>query len=133
MPAKSGKGEQVFIALFVSAYENFAWAGSKIDRLDENKDSAVEALVTRPDGYTMAIEHTLIQPFFNEVSDLVKFEPVFRRIKEDKSLAVPYTGITVYVPVGILDGKTRAEQAVIAETVHSSDRKQPTRSPGRRA
>lgn len=119
MPAKSGKGEQVFIALFVSAYENFAWAGSKIDRLDENKDSAVEALVTRPDGYTMAIEHTLIQPFFNEVSDLVKFEPVFRRIKEDKSLAVPYTGITVYVPVGILDGKTRAEQAVIAETVHS--------------
>ncbi len=34
MPAKPGKDEQVFIELFVRAYENFAWVGSKIDRLD---------------------------------------------------------------------------------------------------
>ena len=119
MPAKAGKPEQTFIELFVSAYENFTWAGSKIDRLDEKKDSAVEALVTRHDGCTMAIEHTLIQPFFNEMSDLRKFEPAFQRIKDDKSLAVPYAGIMVFVPVGILDGKKRAEQPVIAETIHS--------------
>ena len=34
MPAKPGKDGQVFIELFVRAYENFAWVGSKIDRLD---------------------------------------------------------------------------------------------------
>jgi hypothetical protein len=103
----------------VSAYENFAWAGSKIDRLDEQFDGAIEALITRADGQTMAIEHTLIQPFLNEVTDLTKFEPVFRRISDDKSLAVPYAGITVYVPVGILDSQKRRTQGVIAEAIHS--------------
>ena len=54
VPAKPSKDEQIFISLFVSAYENFAWAGSRIDRLDEQFDGAVEALVTRADGRTMA-------------------------------------------------------------------------------
>jgi hypothetical protein len=56
MPAKRGKDEQVFIRLFVSAYENFAWADSKIDPLDEQTDGAIDALITRADGQTMAIE-----------------------------------------------------------------------------
>jgi hypothetical protein len=103
----------------VSAYENFAWVGSRIDPLDEQLDGAIEALITRADRQTMAIEHTLIQPFLNEMTDLARFEPVFRRIADDKSLAVPYTGITVYLPVGILDGQKRATQGVIAEAIHS--------------
>ena len=119
MPARSGKYEQGLIKLFVSAYENFAWASSEIVRLDELKDGAIEALITRADGQTMAIEHTLIQPFLNEMTDLEKFEPAFRRITEDKSLAVPYTGIRVYVPVGIFDGHKRATQGVISEAIHS--------------
>jgi hypothetical protein len=119
MPAKPGRDEQVFVRLFVSAYENFAWVGSRIDPLDEQLDGAIEALITRADGETMAIEHTLIQPFLNEMTDLTRFEPVFRRIADDESLAVPYTGITVYVPVGILDGHKRATQGVIAEAIHS--------------
>ncbi len=119
MPAKPGRDEQVFVRLFVSAYENFAWVGSRIDPLDEQLDGAIEALITRADGQTMAIEHTLIQPFLNEMTDLSRFEPVFRRIADDKSLAVPYTGITVYVPVGILDGQKRATQGVIAKAIHS--------------
>lgn len=105
MPAKPGRDEQVFVRLFVSAYENFGWVGSRIDPLDEQLDGAIEALITRTDGQTMAIEHTLIQPFLNEMTDLARFESVFRRIADDKSLAVPYTGITVYVPVGILDAR----------------------------
>src|SRR4051812_35907324 len=105
MPAKSGRDEQVFVRLFVSAYENFAWVGSRIDPLDEQLDGAIEALITRADGQSMAIEHTLIQPFLNEMTDLARFEPVIRRIADDKSLAVPDTGITVYVPFGILDGQ----------------------------
>ena len=119
MPAKPGTDEQVFVRLFVSAYENFAWVGSRIAPLDEQFDGAVEALITRGDGQTMAIEHTLIQPFVNEMTDLARFEPAFRRIADDKSLAVPYTGITVFVPVGILDGHNRATQGVIVEAIHS--------------
>jgi len=105
MPAKPGKDEQVFIELFVSAYENFAWTGSKIDRLDERKDGAVEALVTRADGQTLAIEHTLIEPFVGDKRDFAIFEKAFLGIEDDRSLATPGTGITVYVPVGILGQK----------------------------
>lgn len=120
MPAKLGRDEQIFVRLFVSVYENFAWMGSRIAPLDEQRDGAIEALITRADGKkTMAIEHTLIQPFVNEMTDLARFEPAFRSIAEDKSLAVPYTGITVYVPVGILDGRNPATQCVIVEAIHS--------------
>src|SRR4051794_32297593 len=119
MPAKPGRDEQVFVRLFVSAYENFAWVGSRIDPLDEQLDGAIEALITRADGQTMAIEHTLLQPFINEMTDLAKFEPVFRRIADDKSLAVPYSAISFYVPVGILDGHKRATQGVIVKAIHS--------------
>jgi len=69
MPAKLVKYEQVLISLFVSAYENFTWAGSKIEPLDEQVDGAIEALVTRADGQTMAIEHTLIEPFVGDKRD----------------------------------------------------------------
>lgn len=119
MPAKSGKHEHHLIRLFVSAYENLAWAGSEIERLDEQMDGAIEALVTRADGQTMAIEHTLIEPFVGDKKDFAAFEAVFLKIEEDKSLAVPNTGITVYVPVGILDGQKAAKRDVIVEAVHS--------------
>jgi hypothetical protein len=120
MPATLGKDEQVFIELFVRAYENLAWVGSKIDRLDEQIDGAVEALVTRVDGQTMAIEHTLIEPFVGDKGDFAAFERAIRqKIENDKSLAVPDTGITVYVPVGILDGQKPARRDAIVEAIHS--------------
>jgi hypothetical protein len=105
MPARPERDEQVFIRLFVSAYENFAWADAKIKRLDEEIDGAIEALITRADGQTMAIEHTLIEPFVGDKRDYAMFEPAFLRIEEDKSLAIPDTGIRIFVPVGILDGQ----------------------------
>jgi hypothetical protein len=120
MPAKPKRNEQIFIELFVSAYENIAWVGSKIDRLDEQMDGAVEALVTRTDGQTMAIEHTLIEPFVGDKGDFAAFEREIRRkIDDDKSLAVPDTGITVYVPVGILDGQKPAKREAIIVAIHS--------------
>jgi hypothetical protein len=119
MPAKLGRDEQVFIRLFVSAYENFAWVGSEIVRLDEQKDGAIEALVKRADGETIAIEHTLIEPFVGDKRDYAMFEQAFLRIEDDKSLAVPDTGITIYVPVGILDGQKQAKRNSIVESIHS--------------
>lgn len=119
MPAKPGKYEQDLIKLFVSAYENFAWAGSEIIHLDEQEDGAIEALITRSDGQTMAIEHTLIEPFVGDKRDYAMFEQAFLKIEDDKSLAVPNTGITVYVPVGILDGQKSARRNVIVGAIHS--------------
>lgn len=119
MPAKPGKYEQDLIRLFVSAYENFGWAGSEIVSLDEQEDGAIEALVKRNDGQTMAIEHTLIEPFVGDKRDFAMFEQAFLKIEDDKSLAVPDTGITVYVPVGILDGQKSAMRDMIVESIHT--------------
>lgn len=120
MPAKPGRDEQVFIRRFVSAYENFAWAGSKIDPLDERTDGAIEALITRSDGLTMAIEHTLIEPFVGDKSDFAAFEQAMcRRIEEDLALRVPNTGIIVYMPVGVLEGRKPAQRNLIIDSIHS--------------
>jgi hypothetical protein len=118
MPSKPGRDEQVFIRLFVSGYENFAWADSKIDALDEETDGAIEALITRADGETIAIEHTLIEPFVGDKSDYAMFEQAFLRIEEDKSLAIPDTGIIVYVPVGILNDLKSAKRNEIVASIH---------------
>jgi hypothetical protein len=67
----------------------------------------------------MAIEHTLIEPFVGDKRDYAAFERELLRIESDKSLRVPDTGIIVYVPVGILDGKKPATRSVIVESVHS--------------
>ena len=77
MSAKPERDEQVFIRLFVSAYENFAWANAKVDRLDEVIDGAVEALITRADDQTMAIEHTLIELFVGDKRDFAMSERPF--------------------------------------------------------
>lgn len=120
MTAKPGRDEQVFIRRFVSAYENFAWAGSKIDPLDERTEGAIEALITRSDGLTMAIEHTLIEPFVGDKSDFAAFEQAMcRRIEEDLSLRVPNTGIIVYVPVGVFEGRKPAQRNLIIDSIHS--------------
>ena len=119
MPAKPGKYEHDLIRLFVSAYENFSWAGSEIVRLDEQYDGAPEALVKRADGETMAIEHTLIEPFVGDKRDYAMFEREFLRIEDDKSLAAPDTGTKVFVPFGILDGQKPATRNAIVESIHS--------------
>lgn len=119
MPAKPGKDEQTFIELFVSAYENFAWAGAMIEHLDEKFDGAPEALITRSDGETIAVEHTLIEPFVGDKRDFAMFDGALLKIESDKALTVPDTGIIVYVPVGILDGQKQVRRDVIVESIHS--------------
>ncbi len=67
----------------------------------------------------MAIEHTLIEPFVGDKGDFAAFERELLKIEDDKSLAVPDIGITVYVPVGILDGQKPAKRNIIVESIHS--------------
>jgi hypothetical protein len=119
MPAKTGRREQTFVELFISAYENGAWADAEIERLDERSDGAVEARISSADGRTMAIEHTLIEPFVGDKRDYAAFEQAFLRIESDKTLIVPDNSIMVYIPVGILDGRKPAKRNVILESIHS--------------
>lgn len=119
MPSKPGRDDEVFVKLFVSAYENRAWAGAYIDPLDQKTDGAVEALVTRADGETMAIEHTLIQPFVGDKRDFATFENALLKIEADKTLTVSDHGIIVYVPVGVLNGKKPAARNAIVSGVHA--------------
>jgi hypothetical protein len=119
----------------VSAYENFAWAGSKIEFPDvetvgaravlrsaqgrsRDENPAIDGLITRADGQTIAIEHTLIEPFVGDRGDYAMFDEALLKIERDTSLAVPDTDITIYIPVGILDGQKPAQRKIV-ESIHS--------------
>ena len=118
MPAKANKREQTLIEWFVLGYENSTWAKSRIDRLDEKHDGAVEAVVTHPDGRTVAIEHTLIEPFVGERSDRARFkEDEFQMLESDDALKVPDAAITVYIPAGITHGFRRSQRQVIFRSI----------------
>jgi hypothetical protein len=119
MPSKPGRDDEVFVKLFVSAYENFAWKDSHICWLDQEQDGAVEALVTRPDRKTMAIEHTLIEPFVGDKSDFAAFDRSLAALRNDQSLAVPNAGIEVYIPAGTMDGQKPAMRNLIVQSVRA--------------
>lgn len=119
MPSSGGKDDEVFVKLFVSAYQNFTWRDSQIDWLDQHVDGAVEALVTRSDGRTMAIEHTLIEPFVGDKSDFAAFEQSLEALRKEQALAVPNAGIEVYIPAGTMDGQKPAKRELIVRSVRS--------------
>jgi hypothetical protein len=119
MPTRSRR-EDTFISLFLTAYENYSWADASIDWLDKRMDKAVEALVTRTfDGKTLAIEHTIIEPFVGEKEDFAFFEAALLRIHTDESLPVPGRLIQVFVPVGTLQNQPKkVARDAIARSVH---------------
>lgn len=119
MPTSSRR-EDTFIKLFLSAYENYSWADAEIDWLDQRMDNAVEVLATRKtDGHTLAIEHTIIEPFVGDKQDFAFFEAAFLAIENDSSLLVPGRWIQVFVPVGTLHNQPKkvAREAIV-QAVH---------------
>ncbi|SRR6266516_3924986 len=108
------------INLLLSAYENHSWANCRKEWLDQQvRDTpAVEILATRAtDGKTLAIEHTLIQPFPTDKKDFVNFEKAgFLRIEEDQSLIVPERYTQVRIPAGALQKKDGRK--AVAARVH---------------
>jgi hypothetical protein len=113
--------EDVFIEAFLSAYENLSWADAEKDWVDRRIDGGVEMLATRKsDGRTLAIEHTVAQPFVGEIQDFrAYFEPSFLKVEADKSLIVPDRWIQVFIPARTLDGhKKPSARAGIIQAVH---------------
>lgn len=120
MPTRSRR-ENTYIERFLSAFEDYSWANAKIDWLDERIDGAVEVLATRKsDAKTLAIEHTIIEPFVGDKEDFAFFENAFLGIEDDESLVVPGRWIRVFLPVGTLRGRgKRSTRDAIVEAVHT--------------
>ena len=107
--------EDTFISLFLSAYENASWADALHQQPDqiERAKPAVDWIAKRKsDGRTLAIEHTIIEPFVGEKADFASFEAAFLEIQRDKSLLVPGRWIQVFVPVGVLDNQPRIAREI---------------------
>ena len=119
MPSKP-RPEDVFIEAFLSAYDDLSWANADKDWVDRRTDGGVEMLATRKsDGKTLAIEHTLIQPFVGDIEDFKFFERAFLKIEDDKSLIVADRWIQVFVPIRTLDPFPKAvARAVVVKAVH---------------
>lgn len=95
--------ENTFIKQFLSAYEGGSWADADVTKPDaiDRTNKAVDQLATRKsDARTLAVEHTIIEPFVGDKGDFAEFEKAFLDIESDKSLAVHGRWLEVFVPVG---------------------------------
>jgi hypothetical protein len=113
----SDRREDAIVALFLSAYEHGAWKDSKTTPLDQLQDGAVEVLATRPDGRTLALEHTLIEPFEGDRADLDRFlRAGFLAIEDDPALVQTDRVVEVDIPRGALPNGSDWRE--IAKCVH---------------
>lgn len=113
-----GSREKLFISLFISAYEDGSWADALHVQPDKivRTEKAVDWLsIRKSDGKRLAIEHTIIEPFLGEKSDLAFFEDAFLEIERDTSLPVAGRWIQVFVPVGTLQNQPKkvARDAIV--------------------
>ncbi len=115
--------EDHFVSSFLSAYEDGAWADAKTTKPDaiDRTNPAIDKLATRKsDRNTLAIEHTIIEPFVGEKKDFAFFETALLAIETDESLVVPGRWIQVFVPVGTLQNQPkRVAREAIAHSVHN--------------
>src|SRR5258708_7709339 len=102
MRVRSERRERSLIKLLLSAYEYDTWKDCTLDWLEDKYDGAPEVLATKTDGTTLALEHTLIQPFVGEKVDSHRFLMAFRRIENHPALVVPERKLKVFIPVGAL-------------------------------
>lgn len=100
MPVTTPKHDRILVELFLSAYEKNSWAGSQRIFPEEQRDGAVDIVATRSDGMTLAIEHTLIEPFIGDTWDFLHFQRSFLPLEGDESL--PLAGHTIYLHVPVL-------------------------------
>lgn len=118
MPTRPRLENQI-IRLFVSAYENDSWKYARLVFPDELKDGEIDGFAERADGATLAIEHTVIEPFVGDIADQTEFLPMFSLLENDASLLVPDIWICLFVPVGTLHLQGPLIRERILEAVHA--------------
>lgn len=114
--------EAVLIERFLSGYEDGLWVDATLNKPDEidRVNPAIDRLATRKsDDKTLAIEHTIIEPFVSDKQDFAFFSRAgFLSIEKDKALPVPRRDIQVFVPVGALSNQAEQDRGTIVESVH---------------
>ncbi len=113
--------EDPFIKLFLSAYEKGSWADAtlvKPDGIDRTNPAVDQIATRRSDRKTLAIEHTIIEPFVGDKEDFASFQAAFLGIEKDESLSVPGRWIQVFVPIGTLRNQPQKSRAAIVQSVH---------------
>jgi hypothetical protein len=115
--------EDPFIKLFLSVYDNGAWADADLVKPGavERRSAAIDQVATRrSDGKTLAIEHTIIEPFLHEKADFAEFSKAnFLSIEKDQSLPVPGLWFEVFVPVGLLRDQSPAVRGAMVQSIHA--------------
>jgi hypothetical protein len=114
--------EDPFIKLFISAYEDGSWADADLKKPDaiDRKNPAVDQLATRKsDSRTLAVEHTIIEPFVGDKGDFASFEAAFLDIEKDKSLVVHGRWLEVFVPAGALQKQPPAARNAMVQSVQA--------------
>jgi hypothetical protein len=106
VPTTGRRGEDALIELFLRVYEARSWAGdlSRREFPERMKDGGVEIVATQvATGRTLAIEHTVIEPFVGEKKDFHEnFQELQRQLRADDSLKEPGVALYVDAPVNIL-------------------------------
>jgi hypothetical protein len=102
----------------LSAYENDAWKDATLTFPDEVEDGGIDGFAKRLDGETLAIEHTVIEPFVGDIADQSEMLPLFPLIESDGSLLVPGIWIRLFVPVGAFHLQKPPIREAIVRAVH---------------
>ena len=114
--------EDPFIRLFLSAYETGSWVDARLvkpDAIDRTNPAVDQMAERKSDGKTLAIEHTIIEPFVQEKEDYAFFSQAdFLSIEKDQSLLVSGIWIELFVPVGTLRNQPPSARAAIVQSVH---------------
>lgn len=106
VPTVKIRAEDKLLELFLDVYGDRGWAGSlsHVEYPERVKDGAVELIATQlATGLTLAIEHTVIEPFIGEKKDFHEhFQELARQLRDDDSLMKPGIALYVDAPVGVL-------------------------------
>jgi hypothetical protein len=99
------KRDMKLVELLIEHLNSRRGTDYKVTSRPDQKDGtnkAVEAIATAGDGTSIAIEHTLIEPFFGDKDDTQPLLKVFARVETDPECCLREYYIEVYVPVGAI-------------------------------
>jgi hypothetical protein len=99
------KRDQILVERFLWAYNSHYGTSFRVVRWPDEmnrKTAAVEAVASNEFGETVAIEHTLIEPFEGEREDTDRFIQVFSRLEGKSDLIKPGHDVDVAVKVGVI-------------------------------
>ncbi len=97
--------DKTLIEEFLRGYNQYFGTTFRVmkrpDELERQKQ-AVDCIAQNDDGETLAVEHTLIQPFVGEKDDAQRLLTMIAPLENDASLRVPGKSIDVIVTVGAI-------------------------------